>query len=282
MITVLITGSTDGLGRALALRLARDRARLLLHGRDPDKLAALAAEVAKAGAPTPETLVADLSDLGQVARLAAEAPTRTDRLDVLVSNAGIGFGEPDGRERRVGADGHELRLTVNYLAGFLLTLDLLPLLRASAPSRVVNVSSLGQSPLDLDDLMFERGYDGVDAYRRSKLAQIMSATEFAARVPADEVTFTSLHPATFMPTKLVTLHGIAPVDTLEEGVAATYRLVTDPALRGVTGRFYNRTRESPVNDQAADHGVRAQLWRRSLRLVGREDVSIGPASRTHG
>ena len=117
--------------------------------------------------PAPRTFLADFADLAEVRRLAAEVRGATDRLDVLVSNAGIGSGEPDGRDRRTSADGYELRFAVNFLAGFLLTLELLPLLRASAPARVVNVASLGQYPLDFDDLMLERGYDGSRAYAQS-------------------------------------------------------------------------------------------------------------------
>jgi NAD(P)-dependent dehydrogenase (short-subunit alcohol dehydrogenase family) len=193
MGVVLITGATDGLGRALAERLAQDGAELLVHGRDAERLARLADELAAASeGPAPRTFLADLADLAEVRRLAAEVRDATDRLDVLVSNAGIGSGEPDGRDRRTSADGYELRFAVNFLAGFLLTLELLPLLRASAPSRVVNVASLGQYPLDFDDLMLERGYDGSRAYAQSKLAQIMTGFELAARVPASEVTVNSL------------------------------------------------------------------------------------------
>ncbi|MBV2363412.1 SDR family NAD(P)-dependent oxidoreductase [Streptomonospora nanhaiensis] len=272
--TVLITGATDGLGRALAHRLARDGAALLLHGRDPDRLARTAAEVGAshpAGA-APATFRADLADLAQARRLAAEVREHTDRLDVLVSNAGIGAGEPDGRDRRTSADGHELRFAVNYLAGFALTLDLLPLLRASAPARVVNVASLGQHALDFDDLMLERGYHGIRAYGQSKLAQIMSGIEFARRVPAEEVTFNSLHPSTYMPTKMVLTELGHHVDTLEAGVEATYRLVTDPDLANTTGAFFDRTRPARPDPQAQDPAARAQLWRRSLDLVGHPGI----------
>ena len=273
MISILITGATDGLGRALAMRLARDEVQLLLHGRNSAKLSEVANEVAAEGAPRPSTFVADLADLAQVRRLGADVVAHTDRLDVFISNAGIGFGEPDSRDRRVSADGYELRFAVNYLAGFRLTLDLLPLLRRSAPARVVNVASLRQYPIDLDDLMSEHDYDGTIAYRRSKLAQVMSAIEFASRVPAEEVTFNSLHPATFMPTKIVTGVGISPVDTVASGVAATYRLITGPELAGVTGHFFDRTRDTRADAQAYDPAVRAELWRRSLSLVGHDEIS---------
>jgi NAD(P)-dependent dehydrogenase (short-subunit alcohol dehydrogenase family) len=271
MGVVLITGATDGLGRALAERLAQDGAELLVHGRDAERLARVADELAAASeGPTPRTFLADLADLAEVRRLAAEVRDATDRLDVLVSNAGIGSGEPDGRDRRTSADGYELRFAVNFLAGFLLTLELLPLLRASAPARVVNVASLGQYPLDFDDLMLERGYDGSRAYAQSKLAQIMAGFELAARVPANEVTVNSLHPATYMPTKMVLQEVGRQVDSIEDGVAATHRLVSDPALAGVTGAFFDRAREARADDQAYDPDARAELWRRATELVGRD------------
>jgi NAD(P)-dependent dehydrogenase (short-subunit alcohol dehydrogenase family) len=271
MGVVLITGATDGLGRALAERLARDGNELLVHGRDAERLARVADELAAASeGPTPRTFLADLADLAEVRRLAADVRDATDRLDVLVSNAGIGSGEPDGRDRRTSADGYELRFAVNFLAGFLLTLDLLPLLRASAPARVVNVASLGQYPLDFDDLMLERGYDGSRAYAQSKLAQIMAGFELAARVPANEVTVNSLHPATYMPTKMVLQEVGRQVDTIEDGVAATHRLVSNPALAGVTGAFFDRIREARADDQAYDPDARAELWRRATELVGRD------------
>ncbi|GAA1437971.1 SDR family NAD(P)-dependent oxidoreductase [Nocardiopsis tropica] len=269
--TVLITGATDGLGLGLAEDLAADGVDLVLHGRSREKLDRIADRIGAGGAARPRTVVADMADLGQVRRMAAEIRATESRLDVLVSNAGIGSGEPDGRDRRTSADGHELRFAVNYLSGFLLTLELLPLLRDSAPARVVNVASLGQTPLDFDDLMLERDYTGTRAYRQSKLAQIMSGFALAARLPADEVTVNSLHPATFMPTKIVRDMTDHSVDTLEQGVAATRRLVTDPELAGTTGLFFNGTEEMRANGQAYDEQAVQDLWKASLELTGAEN-----------
>ncbi|WP_158841206.1 SDR family NAD(P)-dependent oxidoreductase [Saccharothrix deserti] len=266
--TVFVTGATDGLGRALAHRLAADGATLILHGRDPDKLEDTANAIQQTqGGRRPHTVLADLSDLAQVRRLAADVRGMTDRLDVFVSNAGIGTGHPDRRTRQTSADGYELRFAVNYLAGFLLTLELLALLRKSAPARIVNVASLGQHPLDFTDLMIEHGYSGTRAYGQSKLAQIMSGFELAGRLPATEVTVNSLHPATFMPTKIVLDEVGHHIDSLDEGVAATCRLVADDALAGTTGRFFDRTRETKAHAQAYDAGARRELWQRSLELV---------------
>jgi NAD(P)-dependent dehydrogenase (short-subunit alcohol dehydrogenase family) len=262
---VLITGATDGLGRALAQHLAAQGADVLLHGRDADRLAETAAEI---GVDPTRTFLADFGDLAQVRRLAAEVRDATPRLDVLVNNAGIGSGEPAGRSRSVSADGYELRFAVNYLAGFLLTLELLPLLRNSAPARIIHVASLGQAPIDFDDVMIERGYNGGRAYGQSKLAQIMSGFELAARLDANEVTVNSLHPSTYMPTKMVLAEIGHSIDSIEDGVAATARLVTDPALDGVTGMFYDRQRAARANDQAYDTAARTRLWDLSLDLVG--------------
>jgi NAD(P)-dependent dehydrogenase (short-subunit alcohol dehydrogenase family) len=269
--TILITGSTDGLGRALALRLAQDGHQLILHGRDPDRLAATATEITDATGHKPPTVRADLANLAHVRQLGVDVASLTPRLDVLVSNAGIGGGEPEGRARRTSVDGYELRFAVNYLAGFLLTLELLPLLRSSGSGRIVNVASLGQAPIDFDDVMIERNYSGGRAYGQSKLAQIMSGFELAGRL--DNVTVNSLHPSTYMPTKMVLREIGHSVDSIADGVAATARLAVDPALDRVTGKFFDRQREAQANPQAYDPKARARLWDISRELTGAPDVA---------
>jgi NAD(P)-dependent dehydrogenase (short-subunit alcohol dehydrogenase family) len=261
--TVLITGATDGLGRGVARDLAARGANVLLHGRSREKLDELSAELG--GVPT---FQADLSSLDEVRKLAADVEERTPELHVLINNAGIGGGAPDGTTRQESKEGHELRLAVNHLAGFLLTLRLLPLLRRSKPARVVFVASLGQAPMDFDDPMLERGYSGSRAYGQSKLAQITSGFELAERLDPAEVTVTSLHPSTYMPTKMVLEARGSSVDTLEAGIEATTRLAVDPELEGVTGRFYDRGRESTADPQASDPDQRKRLWALSLDLVG--------------
>ena len=268
---VLVTGATDGLGRAVAQDLADRRAQVLLHGRDRERLDALGRELGRDGEPAPRFL-ADLSSLDEVRALADEVERTTRELHVLISNAGIGSGMPDGRERRESRDGHELRLAVNHLAGFLLTMRLLPLLRRSAPARVVFVASLGQAPMDFDDPMLERGYSGTRAYGQSKLAQITAGMELAQRLDPSEITVTSLHPSTYMPTKMVLEEVGDSVDTIEDGVAATVRLALDPQLEGVTGRFYDRQVETAPHPQAHDPEARRRLWELSMRLTGAPDV----------
>ena len=262
--TVLITGATDGLGRALAADLAWGGARVLVHGRDPGRVDAVAGEVGAAGA-----YVADLAALAEVRRLAEQVAADHDALHVLVSNAGVGTTLPGGGERMESADGFELRFAVNYLAGFLLTRLLEPHLVAAGPgARIVNVASAGQMAIDFDDVMLERGYSGTRAYCQSKLAQVMSTFDLAERLRDDGVTANALHPATYMPTKIVLDARGSAVSTLEEGVAATARLAVDPALDGVTGRYFNRTREARADEQAYDADARRRLWQLSERLTG--------------
>jgi NAD(P)-dependent dehydrogenase (short-subunit alcohol dehydrogenase family) len=249
---ILITGSTDGLGRRVAAELASRGARVLVHGRDPAKVERAAAQAgAEAG------LVADLAELDQVRRLAGEAGP----LDALVNNAGVI--EP---ERRESADGHELTFAVNYLSHFLLTQLLLPHLRE--PARIVNVSSIGQAPLDFGDLMLERGYDGYTAYAKSKLAQVLFTVSLAERLADRDITVNALHPATLMDTKMVLGNLGHARSSVEEGARAVLRLVTDPELDGVSGRFFDGTRESSPHGQSGDPEARRRLWDESERLAG--------------
>jgi NAD(P)-dependent dehydrogenase (short-subunit alcohol dehydrogenase family) len=266
---VLITGATDGLGRGVARDLAARGARVLLHGRSREKLAELGDELGNA-----PTFQADLSSLDEVRSLAADVEAETPQLHVLINNAGIGSGRPDGTTRQESQDGHELRLAVNHLAGFLLTLRLLPLLRRSAPARIVHVASLAQAPMDFDDPMLERGYNGSRAYGQSKLAQVTAGFELAQRLDPAEVTVTSLHPSTYMPTKMVLEERGSAVDTLEAGIAATARLAVDPELEGVTGRFFDRQTASTPDPQASDPDARLRLWALSLELTGEPEPAL--------
>jgi len=260
---VLITGATSGLGRYLARELASSGWQVLAHGRDPARVADLSAELG-GGA---RGYVADLAKLADVRELAAVVRAQVPRLDVLGNNAGIGCGAP-GQGRQVSADGHELRFAVNYLAPVLLTRLLVPLLTASAPSRVVNVGSLGQVAFDPADAGFEHGYNGVDAYRRSKLALAAFTIALAGDLDAATVTVNCLHPATFMDTAMVAQGGITPVSTVAEGGEATMRLITDPALDRVTGQFFDGLSTSRALPEAYDPQFRARLAEVTGRMLG--------------
>jgi NAD(P)-dependent dehydrogenase (short-subunit alcohol dehydrogenase family) len=271
--TVLVTGSTDGLGRALALELAARGATVLLHGRDPVKGEATLREIRNTtGSDRLAFYLADLSSLSEVRRLAEQVLAEHERLDVLVNNAGIGRG--DG-SREVSEDGCELRLAVMYLAPFLLTQLLEPLLVESAPARIVNVASAGQAPIDFDDLMLERDYNGIQAYCQSKLALVMLTLDQAEALRDSGVTANCLHPGTFMPTKMVLEAGVRPVDSLEGGVAATRRLVSAPELADVTGTYFDRTREARALEQAYDREARRRLDDIATKLVSGVNLATG-------
>jgi NAD(P)-dependent dehydrogenase (short-subunit alcohol dehydrogenase family) len=265
---VLVTGAIDGLGRLVAEQLAAGGATVLLHGRDRARGERALDEIRQAtGNQRVRYYNADLSSLDEVRRLAEEVESGDDRLDVLINNAGIGAGPRRNGARALSRDGYELRFQVNYLAGFLLATLLLPLLRRSAPARIVNVASAGQSPLDFDDVMLERGYDGWRAYGQSKLAQIIFTFELAERLDPAEVTVNALHPASLMNTKMVLESFGSPWTTVEEGAETTLRLATSPDLDGVTGRYFDGLREARANGQAYQPEARRRLWDLSNELV---------------
>jgi NAD(P)-dependent dehydrogenase (short-subunit alcohol dehydrogenase family) len=240
MTTVLVTGATDGLGRALARELVAAGDTVLIHGRDARR-----GEAALASTGASQLFLADFARLDDVRALTEALPP----VDLLVNNAGIGFGD-----REESHDGVELRFQVNYLAGYLLAREL-------RPPHVVNVASAGQAPIDFDDPMLVHGYSGDRAYCQSKLAQIMHAFDLAEA----GATANALHPATFMPTKMVIEAGINPLSSLEQGLEATLALVrrTD-----VSGRYFNGLQDAPAHDQAYDADARARLRSLSDQLLG--------------
>jgi len=264
--TVLITGSTDGVGRYVAKRLAAEGANVLIHGRDGERAKTLIAEIAREGHAAPSFYQADLASLAGARALAAAVAADHKRLDVFISNAGIGSLN-GGPGRQESADGHELRFAVNYLSGFLLAYLLLPLLKAAAPSRIVNVASLGQHPIDFDDVMITRNYSGTRAYAQSKLAQIMFTIDLAEELKGTGATVNALHPATYMNTTMVRAGGITPVSTVEEGGAAILHLVEGDDVAGQSGLFFNGLRQAQANPQAYDETARARLRKLSLELT---------------
>ena len=259
---ILVTGATDGLGRAVAGELALAGASVLVHGRDSERIERTTSELDAAG-----SYRADFASLADVRDLAERVLAERDRLDVLVNNAGVGSTLPGGGRRLESQDGYELRFAVNYLAEFLLTSLLEPLLARSASARIVNVSSAGQMPIDFDDVMLDRAYDGTRAYCQSKLAQVMHTFDLAERLAGSGVSANCLHPATYMPTKIVLAARGSPMSSLEEGVRATTRLVNDPALDGVSGRYFDGMDEAPAHTQAYDPDARRRLRELSVRLI---------------
>jgi NAD(P)-dependent dehydrogenase (short-subunit alcohol dehydrogenase family) len=277
---VLITGSTSGLGRATASVLAERGAAILMHGRNREKLERIARELEReSGNERIRTYLADLASLDQVRRLATEVERTNERLDLLINNAAMGFGAPNaGRE--TSEDGYELRLAVNYLAPYLLTLLLLPILRRSAPSRIVNVASLGQEDIDFSDVMLERDYNGPRAYRQSKTALVMFTFDLADRLKGEAITVNSLHPATYMDTAMVRESRVPPRSSVRSGVEALMYVATSPELDGASGKFFDRMTAGRAISQAYDAEARMNLRRLSEELTGAKlpDVprSTGP------
>lgn len=266
--TALVTGATDGVGRVVARELAREGWRVLVHGRDRRRGEALVQEIEQAGGSA-TFLAADLASLAEVRRLAAEVRRATDRLDLLINNAGIGTaGNAPGRQ--TSADGHELRFAVNYLAGFLLTHLLMPLLKASTPARIVNVASAGQQAIDFSDVMLTRHYSGAAAYCRSKLAQILFTVDLADELKGSGVIANALHPSTYMNTTMVRQSGTSPMSRVEDGAAAILQLAVSPALEGRSGLYFNVLSEARANPQAYDAEARRRLRALSLELTGLE------------
>jgi NAD(P)-dependent dehydrogenase (short-subunit alcohol dehydrogenase family) len=262
--TILVTGATDGLGRRVAQGVAAKGATVLLHGRNPERLKATLEELrSQTGSEKVNSYLADLSSLAAVRGLADRIFSEHDRLDVLVNNAGV-----ISPERRESEDGYELTFAVNYLSHFLLTRLLLPLLKDSAPVRIVNVASAGQSPLDFSNLMLERGYEAMKAYSQSKLAQVMFTFELAEHLRGTGVSVNALHPASLMDTKMVQSTFGYTMSTVEEGMEAVVRLAISPKVEGITGRYFEGTRQARANRQAYDPRDRNRLWVLSEQLCG--------------
>ncbi|PSL01794.1 NAD(P)-dependent dehydrogenase (short-subunit alcohol dehydrogenase family) [Haloactinopolyspora alba] len=260
---VLITGSTDGVGRLLAQRLAAPGTHVLIHGRDSARGDAVVAATERAGG-TATFVGADLASLSEVRHLADAVTSEHDHVDILVNNAGMSI--PDG-PRRESPDGFERHFAVNYLAPFLLTRLLLPSLGARRSSRVVNVISAGQSAVDLDDPMLERGYDGYRAYGQSKVALAMLTFDLAEQYDATRLTANCLHPGTHLDTTMVRAAGIRPAGTADQGADAVLTLATSDALAATTGRYFDGKRKSRVHPQAYDPAARARLRSISERLT---------------
>ena len=157
---------------------------------------------------------------------------------------------------------------MNYLAGFLLTYELLPLLKAAAPSRIVNVSSAGQQAIDFSDVMLTQQYSGAAAYCQSKLAQILFTIDLAQELEGTGVIANALHPSTYMNTTMVRRAGVSPMSKVETGAEAILQLATSPKIEGKSGLYFNVMNEARANPQAYDPAARQKLRKLSLELTG--------------
>lgn len=257
----LVTGSTDGLGRELARRLAGEGAHVIVHGRNAERAQALVDEITAEGRGSARFYLADFASLDDVRRLAGEIVRDYPRLDLLVNNAGIFLRD----ERQVSADGHELTFAVNYLAGYLLTHRLLPLLEKGTAPRIVNVSSRSAAPIDFADVMLEHGYTGYRAYSQSKLAQVMFTVDLAAALADRGIVVHAVHPATGMDTTLIQTAGLKARTSVDEGADAVMHVIRTDAP---SGSYFLQQVVAAPHEQAADADARRQLREVSRRLTG--------------
>ena len=260
--TVLITGSTDGLGREVARRVGALGAHVIVHGRNQERGKAVVDEIAKDGRGSATFYAADFASLDDVRKLAQTISRDYGRIDVLVNNAGIWI----QGDRQVSQDGHELHFAVNYLSGFLLTRMLLAKIVASAPSRIINVASGSQSPIDFSDVMLERPGRAGQGYGQSKLAQILFTMDLADQLNGQNVIVTTLHPATMMDTTMVKNSGMPSRSSVNEGAEAVMHLITGADVQ--SGQYYNGQRPARANAQAYDEAARAKLRQLSVQLTG--------------
>jgi NAD(P)-dependent dehydrogenase (short-subunit alcohol dehydrogenase family)/MFS family permease len=286
----LVTGGTGGIGRATAVGLAALGAHVGITGRDTARTQAAAAAIAlESGNPCVDAFAADMSSQAEVHRLAAAVLDAYPRLDVLVNNVG-GF----WATRHVTADGLERTFAVNHLAGFLLTSLLLDLLKASAPARIVTVSSNSQATgnLDFTDLQGERHYSGQQAYSQSKLANVMFTYELARRLDGTGVTATVLHPGVVRtafaaedpsPLAKVMITVSRPfLKTPAQGAATSIYLATAPEVEGVTGQYFANRRPKTSNKASYDTTAAARLWDASARLISQEPQGVSSAAARPG
>lgn len=274
----LVTGATSGIGIWTALGLATTGATVVIVARDPDRGEAMQTWLTeRAPAGKVDLLIADLSSLAEVRRLAAEVKARYPRLDLLINNAGL---IRDKRELTV--DGFERIIAVNHLAPFLLTLELLDLVRQSAPARIVNIGSEASdnAKLDLDNLQSERHFSMMGAYGQSKLAIMLATFELARRLDGTGVTVNVVHPGV-VATNIFNLGGwkgtavgvLMPLLKLfllspEKGAQTTLHVATAPELASVTGRYFKASKEAVSNPLAQGRALAAALWERSMALTG--------------
>jgi NAD(P)-dependent dehydrogenase (short-subunit alcohol dehydrogenase family) len=270
----LITGATSGIGKATAMGLANMGASVVMVGRDQGRGEAALAEIKEKSAnASVELMLADLSSQQEIHRLADEFKAAYPQLDVLMNNAGV------IRSKRITtADGIEMTFAVNHLASFLLTNLLLDVLKASAPSRIVNVSSGEQrnGTIDFDDLQGEKGYKGAKAYSQSKLATVLFTYELARRLEGTGITANCLHPGV-VGTNLgsgvsgvfgVMVRALTPLmKSPEKGAETSIYLASSPEVEGLSGRYFVKKAEARSSGVSYDEKIARRLWEVSAELT---------------
>ena len=275
----MVTGATAGIGKETARGLAQQGMTVIVVGRNAEKTARVAAEIrATTGNPNVEPMLADFASLAQVRALADAFKARYDRLDVLVNNAGIVT-----QTRQVSVDGYELMFAVNYLAPFLLTNLLLDVLKASAPARIVNVSSFGykKGAINFDDLQWERTFEHRQAYYQTRLGMVLFTLALARRLDGTGVTANVLHPG-IVKTALSHDYMANPVFRFFEqliavspaqGAQTSIFLASSSAVANVSGQYFEKQRAEPLHEVAQDQAQQERLWDVSMILTDLHEMA---------
>lgn len=264
MKTILVTGSTDGIGKRTALELSAQGARVIVHGRNEERAAQTAAEIAAATGHEVDYVTGDYASLAQVRRMAEAVLEKAPRLDVLVNNAGTYMGE-----RLLTEDGFEMTWQINHLAPYLLTCLLLDRLKASAPARVVTVASMthAYARLEYDNLQGEKEYKGTRAYSLAKLGNVFATFYLAEKMAGSGVTFNCLHPGV-VDTKLLrasyNIAGISP----EDGARTSVYLANSPDVEGVTGKYFDECKEVAPSLVSLDAVERQRFMDVTNKMLG--------------
>ncbi|HVP25768.1 MAG TPA: SDR family oxidoreductase [Methanomicrobiales archaeon] len=265
--TILVTGSTDGIGKATAKALARQGHRVLVHGRDTGKGRAALAEIGKeAGSGDLDLFTADLSTIDGIRGFATDLGERYERLDVLLNNAGVYMAD-----RVLTKDGLETTFAVNLLAPFLLSHLLVPLLEAGAPARIVNVASSAHfdaGNMEWDNLQGEKHYDGWGAYAQSKLGVVLFTTSLARRLEPGRMTANCLHPGVICTKLLRSAFPVYPCESPEAGARTPVYLSTSPRVSGVTGKYFDEMKEARPSRISRDRETQDRLWEYLVKTAG--------------
>ncbi|NOK62142.1 MAG: SDR family oxidoreductase [Chloroflexi bacterium AL-W] len=269
----MVTGATAGIGKATAFGLAKQGATVIIVGRNGEKAEQVAAEIRqRVGNVDVVPMIADFASLEQVLNLARECHRRYTRLDVLINNAAVVT-----QTRQESQDGLELMFAVNYLAPFLLTNQLLDLLRKGVPSRIVNVSSFGykQSAIQFDDLQYVHQFSHRQAYYQTRLAMVLFTLTLARRLEGTGITVNCLHPGivktnlsyNYMANPFFRFFEQVIAATPEKGAEPSLYLATSPDVAGITGKYFERKSMKPVSDTASHQGLQERLWEVSESLI---------------
>lgn len=264
--TVLVTGSTDGIGKQTALQLALRGMKVLIHGRNKERGRAVLDEIRRrSGNDGPELFIADLSSLRDIHRLALEVRERHERMDVLINNAGIFMPNWELSE-----DGIETTLAVNCIAPFLLTHQLLGLLKKAAPSRIINVSSIAHwnAQVDFENLQGEKNYSGFQSYALSKLGLILFTYALEERLKGTGITANCLHPGVISTKLLRTGFGDFPGDSPERGARTSVYLASSRQVEDSSGKYFEDCRPISSSPLSYDRSLQEDFWQVCCKLAG--------------